>query len=364
LLAPLALSGRRLFIGDHNQLPPFDSERINSILAENASVRTLLEGADRTIGPTFYDSGLDELITIAKDDAELTKIRTMAIRVFEPFRALVIEDESRRAVAGGTRRSASSELLIQHRMDPMIAHLISACFYQDRLKTSPRRQAKASEPLPFSFGSDFPTSPLVLVDMPHVSRTGKAKPVESDRPRWNNPTEIKTVSTLLENLRATGQSEEKPSLAVLAPYRAQLQRLTRAVDLLKIKHSTLNGFRSFNDDENFCGTVDSSQGTEADLVVVSLVRNNPQTGVPALGFLRDPRRMNVLLSRARQQLVIVGSFEFLREASRHATEDPKDELSFIVRFLKTVDQLTKERCARGGPAATIVKAHHILGARR
>jgi hypothetical protein len=363
LLAPLSLSGRRLFIGDHNQLPPFDSERINSILGNGSSVRTLLEGAEKTIGPTFYDSGLDKLIALAKDDAELTKIRTMAIRVFEPFRALVVEDESRRAVAAGARRSASSELLIQHRMDPKIAHLISACFYNGRLQTSPHRKTKASEALPFSFGADFPVSPLVFVDMPHVSRTGKAKPVESDRPRWNNPTEVKMVSTLLENLKVVAQVEE-PSLAVLAPYRAQLTRLERAVDLVKIKHSSLNGFRSFNDDHKFCGTVDSSQGTEADLVIVSLVRNNPQTGVPALGFLRDFRRMNVLLSRARLQLVIVGSLEFLRETSRHATDDPKDELSFIVRFLKTIDQLTKQTCDRGGPAAAIIKAHQIRGGRR
>jgi AAA domain len=359
LLAPLALSGRRLFIGDHNQLPPFDSERINSILEDNASVRTLLAGADKTIGPTFYDTGLDELIAVAKDETALDKIRAMAIRVFEPFRALVTEDEARRAVAGGTRRSASSELLIQHRMDPAIAQLISACFYENRLETSPERTAKASEPLPFSFGADFPTSPIVFVDMPHVSRTGRARPVESDRPRWNNPTEVKTVVALLERLRVRSPSNDKPSLAVLAPYRAQLGRLMREVELLQIKQTGLNDFRSFNDDDKFCGTVDSSQGTEADLVIVSLVRNNPQTGVPALGFLRDPRRMNVLLSRAREQLVVVGSLEFLREASRHATEHPKDELSFIHRFLKTMDFLIGKRCARGGPAATIIKANQI-----
>jgi len=246
-------------------------------------------------------------------------------------------------------------------MDPHIARLISACFYDNRLDTSEKRKAEASELLPFSFGPDFPTSPLVIVDMLHVSRTGKAQSVESDRPRWNNPTEVKTVVTLLERLKADSRSVEKPSLAVLAPYRAQLGRLIRDIDLLKIKQNRLTDFRSFNEDEKFCGTVDSSQGSEADLVIVSLVRNNPQTGIPALGFLRDPRRMNVLLSRARQQLVIVGSLEFLREASRHATEDPKDELSFVLRFLKTVDLLTAERCARGGPAASIVKAHDIRG---
>ena len=55
------------------------------------------------------------------------------------------------------------------------------------------------------------------------------------------------------------------------------------------------------------GTVDSFQGDEADIVVVSLVRNNHHSGSRALGFLSDERRMNVLLSRARWKLVVIGS---------------------------------------------------------
>lgn len=43
----------------------------------------------------------------------------------------------------------------------------------------------------------------------------------------------------------------------------------------------------------FVGTVDSFQGSEADLVILSLVRNNSRTGEGALGFLRDRRRLNV-----------------------------------------------------------------------
>ena len=49
---------------------------------------------------------------------------------------------------------------------------------------------------------------------------------------------------------------------------------------------------------------------------MSMVRNNPMTGRSGLGFLSDPRRMNVLLSRAKSKLVIVGSLRFLKEAVR------------------------------------------------
>jgi AAA domain-containing protein len=360
LIAPLALSGRRLFIGDHNQLPPFDSERMNDVLGDLAAIRNLLDGAERAIGSIFYESGLDDLRETVREDDALHLISAMAVRTFEPFRALVEEDERRRSTAGKSKRAVSSELLIQHRMDPQIAKLISMCFYQDRLTTGAEREAEAATPLSFSFGPEFPTSPLVFVDMPHVSRTGQARPAESDRPKWHNPSEVKIVATLLNRLTADRQSERKPSLAVLAPYRRQVERLAREVDVIKIRGG-LTKFQSFNDDDGFCGTVDSSQGSEADLVVVSLVRNNARTGVPALGFLRDSRRMNVLLSRARQQLVVVGSLEFLRESSRHASASDDEELSFVVKFLAAIQTLTQVRCARGVAAATIVSAREITG---
>ena len=70
--------------------------------------------------------------------------------------------------------------------------------------------------------------------------------------------------------------------------------------------------------------------------------------------------MNVLLSRGRQQLVLAGSLEFLRESSRHATKDPKDELSFVVTFLETIEALRKQQAQRGGPAATIITPAELL----
>lgn len=365
IVAPLALSRRRLLIGDHNQLPPFDSERINAVLQDGTAVRHLLENSEKMIGSTFYEFGLDELASVMKDEATAFTTRDMALRVFEPFGSLVREDEARRPISGASRRAASSELLIQHRMDPAIGQLISACFYADRLETGTKRRQDAADPLPFSFGEGFPTSPLVIINMPHVSRTGKRQNIESDRPRWNNPSEANVIALLLARLQAgTLPNGDSPSLAVLAPYRAQLRRLSRQVDVVRAKQTNLDGFERFNEDQTFCGTVDSSQGSEADLVIVSLVRNNPQTGVPALGFLRDPRRMNVLLSRAKQQLVIVGSIEFLAEASRHATDDSSDELAFVVRFLDVVKALQKQTGARGEPAATIINLEDFKGLKK
>ena len=63
-------------------------------------------------------------------------------------------------------------------------------------------------------------------------------------------------------------------------------------------------------------SVDSSQGTEADVVVISFVRSNSKKSVRgATGFLADDRRVNVALTRARHQLICIGNSDTLRNGS-------------------------------------------------
>ncbi|MGA2058567.1 MAG: AAA domain-containing protein [Bradyrhizobium sp.] len=69
-------------------------------------------------------------------------------------------------------------------------------------------------------------------------------------------------------------------------------------------------------------TVDEFQGSEADIVVASLVRNNDEKIGKGLGFLADDRRVNVLLSRARHKLVLVGSWSFLARLTGSFFEPP------------------------------------------
>ena len=55
-------------------------------------------------------------------------------------------------------------------------------------------------------------------------------------------------------------------------------------------------------------TVDGFQGQERDVIVISLVRSNDDGNI---GFLRDLRRMNVAMTRARMKLIIIGSADTL-----------------------------------------------------
>ena len=65
------LSGRRLLIGDHHQLPPFESDRLVAILRDHSLVRKVLELAEQFVGSLMRDGELEELSEVAKDQQEL-----------------------------------------------------------------------------------------------------------------------------------------------------------------------------------------------------------------------------------------------------------------------------------------------------
>ena len=89
--------------------------------------------------------------------------------------------------------------------------------------------------------------------------------------------------------------DERIDVGIISPYRAQVQLLRR----LLMKREFFKPFRraiSIN-------TVDGFQGQERDIIVISLVRSNDEGQI---GFLRDLRRMNVAITRARMKLIILG----------------------------------------------------------
>ena len=89
--------------------------------------------------------------------------------------------------------------------------------------------------------------------------------------------------------------DERLDVGIISPYRAQVQLLRQ---LLK-KNEALKPFRQLIS----VNTVDGFQGQERDIIVISLVRSNDEGQI---GFLRDLRRMNVAITRARMKVIILG----------------------------------------------------------
>ena len=90
--------------------------------------------------------------------------------------------------------------------------------------------------------------------------------------------------------------DERIDVGIISPYRAQVQYLRR----LLMKREYFKPFRRLIS----VNTVDGFQGQERDIIVISLVRSNDEGQI---GFLRDLRRMNVAITRARMKLIILGN---------------------------------------------------------
>lgn len=338
LLAPLLLSHRRLMIGDHKQLAPFDSNRLERVLNDPIVVRRAISVGAQFVGRSLRDQTLDEAIgPIDSDDFDFAPLCAKAIKLLSLFETL-IEDQLALQRVRPRARKLASVLNQQHRMHPAIARVVSETFYNGELETHQTACLRfETEAPPFRSldATRLPDSPLVLVNMPYVqSELGMKSGDQS--PTWHNPDEVTAVIKALTLLKATQGIQRKPTIAVLSPYSEQVRRLRGRIDDDLDAFPNLRGFDGAVD-HSICGTVDSFQGNQADVVVVSLVRNNHRsTLIGALGFLCDARRMNVLFSRARWKLIVVGSFDFLNTVLiANKTRDDADAF-FLKHLLKNL----------------------------
>jgi superfamily I DNA and/or RNA helicase len=98
-----------------------------------------------------------------------------------------------------------------------------------------------------------------------------------------------------------------PSIAIIAPYRGQVQILE---DLLH-QHTELKKYGG----SIAVNTIDGFQGQERDVVYIGLTRSNADQRI---GFLSEIRRMNVAMTRARKKLVVIGDSATLSQSSFYA----------------------------------------------
>ena len=358
LLAPLLLSYRRLLIGDHRQLAPFGAERLISLLEDPASVKKAIQWGREFVSRALRDASTDEVLDeIDRDDeeggsevdfGELCSLALNAVLLFERL----VEDEFEFQEQRPGRRKLARRLDQQHRMHPAIATLVSRCFYDGALISAAETVGKFEPvrcPVVSRDSIRLPEVPIVVVDMPYVQTTQEMTGEDAERhPRWSNPLEADATIKVLELLKTKPAEEGRTSLAVLSPYSRQVAALQSRLDEEQKDLASLNQFRPAVGSEQFCGTVDSFQGNEADVVVISLVRNNHHASVRgAFGFLSDRRRMNVLLSRAKWRLVLVFSVEFFKTVLASSSATAAGEK---IMFMRELLSGLEDACAEGEAA--------------
>jgi len=184
-----------------------------------------------------------------------------------------------------------TKLLHQHRMVRQIGDLVSHCFYNGELKSLREGEARFLDPALPRPVTWFSTT--LLPDRWELR----------DHESYKNIAEVLQIRRVLKRINLmAGAKKIRLSVAVLTGYAAQKEEVLRALDA---DHESLQWLTIE------CNTVDAFQGREADVAIYSVTRCNQRGDI---GFLRERRRLNVALSRARSGLVIIGDASFIRGA--------------------------------------------------
>ena len=186
-------------------------------------------------------------------------------------------------------------LKMQYRMNEEIMRFSSDWFYGNQVESAPEVRFRSildlDIPMTWIDTSQF--------DLPEDSDISfKETFVGESFGRINTAEAELTLLALEQYFEKIGKTrilDERLDVGVISPYRAQVQYLRR---LLKNKEF----FKPFRHLISV-NTVDGFQGQERDIILISLVRANDEGQI---GFLRDLRRMNVAITRARMKLIILG----------------------------------------------------------
>jgi superfamily I DNA and/or RNA helicase len=218
-------------------------------------------------------------------------------------------------------------------MHPTIGDLIFRTFYnEDKLYdeeniynqpvTDDEGNPKSRVCHPFIAPGNIKDKAVVWIDIPWYGDDPEYEEEGENKakPRYTNPFEVEAVEEFLKQLSYAQAPDPPLKVAVLSPYAQQVALLRKKLDKLPLSpgivpKENLRASKGRNNPPSLVHTVDSFQGNEADIVIISLVRNNRMLSnadkIPdGMGFLKEAKRLNVLLSRAEKLLVLVGSLKF------------------------------------------------------
>lgn len=279
-LAVAMQSGKRiLLVGDHQQLPPLYQEEHKEAVA-------------RELGLTSRDQSHSNIF-------------------FSDFE---------RCFKSEYGSQVGATLQTQYRMIKPIGDLVSEVFYQGKLKTALR-----DSPDCFLNPPQILSNAVTWIDTASLGIDGEHS--DDAGPSIYNTSEINIAVSVLKSIQANNEfcnllsnilKEGEAGIGVICMYGEQKRRLRRRFHELEWTEEFKKLVK--------IDTVDSYQGKEIRVVILSLTRNRLKDGP---GFLREPNRINVSMSRAMDRLLIVGSTEMWTLANEGKP------LSKVCEFMKS-----------------------------
>lgn len=241
--------------------------------------RAVLVGDERQLPPM-----LDEEISKEWLASEGIELEGLAQSLFERLTSRAEE----------TKTEVLAMLSTQYRMHPAIGGLVSDVFYDSTLQ-------HGANTLGRDHNLPWVTKPVIWVST-------SAQPNRFERPHnhsFENRLEAELILALLERMELTYRNLSiAREVGVLSGYSAQIDQLE-----LKLQVEDRDRWHNLSIE---VATVDAFQGRDRDVIIYSTTRSNPRSDI---GFLKDRRRLNVALSRARELLIVVGDHDMLGRAA-------------------------------------------------
>lgn len=259
ILVPLVRGKKILLVGDHKQLPPF----VDIDLTAEDILRLNLneETLEKSLFEEMFDKASDNLKTF---------------------------------------------LDLQYRMHPGIGTLVSHRFYDKTIRNAESTQGLIHDLTRWQGKS------VVWLSTSNKDKDKRKESVTGPNRSKSNRLEATLILEYCHQIEShLANNKSNLNLGIISGYTAQKDLLEQ---LISPKDKSV--WRLLNIE---IGNVDAFQGMQRDIIIYSTVRSNDERDI---GFIRDHKRINVALSRARKLLVIVGDHEMLQDAYTGEEENP------------------------------------------
>ena len=321
VLHALALARCALLIGDQNQLPPYQEQRTQQHLRAIGDV-ILSAARDPASAESLKERFGPEAARLLRWNGDATAYKEW----LRPFQTLYDRGSSSAAVsANQITRFMLNE---QFRMERPLSDLIGQVFYGAPFVHRKTAASPLCGRLPAALDA-----PLLWLFTPPCSKVPDAA---EDKQLRRSRYELQVLRGYLRQIPAGPAMD----LVLLTPYNAQKDLLI-ADPVIDAECRRLSGLPA----SKLVRTTDEYQGREAELTILSLVRNNQQQR-GAFGFMTSPERLNVMFSRARYRQVVIGCADLIRQ---HQSEAP-----YLARVLQAY-----EKAAADPAAARLISAAEL-----
>ena len=326
---------RWILLGDHKQLPPYYDQKFDHVFEQVNEIR-------KKKGRSMLDPG------------------PLRISFFEN---LWNQLESKKNGDVGNMQSRRVVLNIQHRMHPKLAMFISDMFYDSEYSSPSDPDFEQEKSLALSRFE----SPVTFIE---VCSSKDVPRLESDlrdpanrkslgllrTTGFANLTEAKKVVEVLANLLTDENifkehddlirnRDNVPVIGIISFYAGQVELIRNLImqnEFFEVKKAAEGEFLCSQRVRVAVNSVDSFQGKECPVIILSFTRSNPYRNI---GFVEDANRLNVAMSRVRKKLIILGDKETFIHRSKvkdKEIEEFKDTCSIKAEhdfFVKLVEYI-------------------------